>query len=94
MTKPSQPIPFPLRMPEELRPRLEARAKASGRSANAEIVAILTAAVDAQSQLSIVSSEELLQEVMARFGASIQITVTPEVAAVAGIKPKRARAPK
>lgn len=44
-----QPIPYPLRMPEELRERLAERAKANGRSLNAEIIAILQNAVDAPS---------------------------------------------
>lgn len=39
---------YPLRMPEELRERLETMAKANGRSLNAEIVAILQAAADGQ----------------------------------------------
>jgi plasmid stability protein len=38
---------YPLRMPDELRARLEALAKANGRSMNAEIVAILQRAVEA-----------------------------------------------
>jgi predicted DNA-binding protein len=38
---------YPLRMPGELRARLEALAKANGRSMNAEIVAILQRAVEA-----------------------------------------------
>jgi len=37
----SQLIPFPLRMPEELRDRLTERARVSGRSLNAEIIGIL-----------------------------------------------------
>jgi plasmid stability protein len=48
MTSP-QSTPYPLRMPEELRERLADRAKANGRSLNAEIVAILQHAVDSPS---------------------------------------------
>lgn len=44
-----QPIPYPLRMSEELRERLTERAKTNGRSLNAEIVAILQHAVDTPS---------------------------------------------
>lgn len=45
MTAP-QPAPYPLRMPAELRERIAARAEANGRSLNAEIVALLRAALD------------------------------------------------
>lgn len=38
MSKQSQTIPFPLRMPAELRDRLEAEAQENGRSVNAEII--------------------------------------------------------
>ena len=38
MTKPSQTTPYPLRMPEELRARLESDAKLAGRSLQAEIL--------------------------------------------------------
>lgn len=41
-----QPIPYPLRMPEDLRERLSERAKANGRSLNAEIIAILQHATE------------------------------------------------
>ena len=37
---------YPLRMPEELRARLEEMARANGRSMNSEIVAILQRAAD------------------------------------------------
>lgn len=73
-------------MPDDLRPRLEARAKANGRSSNAEIVAILTAAIDAQSHLASVPAEDLLKEVVARLGASLQLVVSKDAADVAGIK--------
>lgn len=41
-----QPIPYPLRMPDDLRAKLNERAKANGRSLNAEILAILQNAVE------------------------------------------------
>jgi ABC-type nitrate/sulfonate/bicarbonate transport system permease component len=41
----SQPVPYPLRMPEELRDRLTELSRASGRSLNAEIIGILQGAV-------------------------------------------------
>lgn len=41
----NQTIPYPLRMPEELRDQLTVRARANGRSLNAEILGILQEAV-------------------------------------------------
>ena len=41
----NQTIPYPLRMPEELRDQLTERARANGRSLNAEILGILQEAV-------------------------------------------------
>lgn len=41
----TQPIPYPLRMPEELRDQLTERARINGRSLNAEILGILQVAV-------------------------------------------------
>lgn len=38
MTKPAQVTPYPLRMPDDLRRRLEGSADSIGRSLNAEIV--------------------------------------------------------
>jgi plasmid stability protein len=46
----SQPIPYPLRMPDELRDLLTERARASGRSLNAEIIGILQDAVSERQQ--------------------------------------------
>ncbi|HEX8615638.1 MAG TPA: Arc family DNA-binding protein [Telluria sp.] len=89
---PTQPTPFPLRMPPELRERLEARAKKNGRSANAEIVSMVKAALEGASGLAAATSGELLDEVVNRYGAKVQIVVTPEVAAQASIKPKRKKA--
>jgi hypothetical protein len=86
MTKTSQPTPFPLRMPDELRPRLESRARGNGRSSNAEIVEILTAALDAKSPLASLPTEELVKELMSRYDAHVQIVVSKE-AAEAGIAP-------
>jgi len=52
MTVPKQQNSFPLRMPAALRSRLEVRAKENGRSANSEIVAMLTDVLDEQKRLS------------------------------------------
>lgn len=73
-------------MPDELRARLEARAKATGRSANAEIIFMLTAALNAESDLASISAEVLVKEVVDRLGASVRILVPKEVAEAAGIR--------
>lgn len=73
-------------MPEELRARIERRSKDTGRSANAEIVAMLTAALDAESDLASISAEVLIKELVGRLGASVQIVVSKDAAAAAGIK--------
>lgn len=72
-------------MPEELRARLEQRAKATGRSTNAEIMTMLAAALDAESDLASVPMEALLNEVCNRLGAHVQIVVSKEAADQAGI---------
>lgn len=41
----TQPVPYPLRMPDELRDQLTERAHINGRSLNAEILGILQAAM-------------------------------------------------
>ena len=46
----TQPIPYPLRMPDELRDLLTERSRSHGRSLNAEIIGILQNAVGDQSQ--------------------------------------------
>lgn len=72
-------------MPEELRTRIERRSKETGRSANAEIVAIVTAALDAESHLASISAEVLIKELVGRLGASVQIVVPKDAAEAAGI---------
>jgi hypothetical protein len=95
MSVPKQQNSFPLRMPEVLRARVEHRANATGRSANAEIVVMLTAALDAESDLASISTDVLLKEVVDRLGAQVQIVVPKEAAEAAGIavaaKPKAKR---
>lgn len=46
----SQPAPYPLRMPDELRDVLTERARVHGRSLNAEIIGILHDAVSDPAQ--------------------------------------------
>lgn len=89
MTTPAQTTPFPLRMPPELRERLEARAKSNGRSANSEIVAMVTAMLDTTSpDLVSVPAGVLLEEVIARFGArKVQIVIENSPAGETGTGP-------
>jgi hypothetical protein len=75
MTKIPQPTPFPLRMPDDLRTRIEHLAKANGRSTNSEIVAVLEAVTGGISGLANVPVEALLKEAAVRMGATVQINV-------------------
>lgn len=77
---------FPLRMPEELRARIEARATTNNRSSNAEIIVMLTAMLDAESSLGAASVETLLKAVADRMGAAVQIHVAADPQA--GASPK------
>jgi len=81
MSTAKQPNSFPLRMPDELRARIEARATATNRSSNAEIVVMLTAMLDAESELGAVPVETLLKAVADRMGSAIQIKVAGMVPA-------------
>jgi plasmid stability protein len=66
---------FVVRLPEGLRDALKARAAGNNRSMNAEIVAILGAAIGDESSLGAASVETLLKAVADRMGAAVQITV-------------------
>jgi plasmid stability protein len=85
MTKTKQRTPFPLRMPDELRARIEARAAATNRSSNAEIVRMLTAMLDAASDLAAVPTDVLVAAALKRLSSAVQIVVAPDVAKAAGI---------
>ena len=89
MTTLKQPNSFPLRMPPELRARLEARALANDRSANSEIVVMLTAVLDAESELGAVPIEALLNAVVSRLGATLHIVMPEEAAKLARVPVKR-----
>jgi plasmid stability protein len=85
MSTTKQPNSFPLRMPDELRARIEARAAAANRSSNAEIVVMLTAMLDAESDLAAVPTDVLVPAALKRLGTAVQIVVAPDVAKAAGI---------
>lgn len=61
----SQPVPYPLRMPDELRDLLTESARAHGRSLNAEILAILQDAVGGRQQLALSLDVDALAEAIA-----------------------------
>ena len=68
---------FVVRLPEGLRDTLKARAASNSRSMNAEIVAIIGAAMRDDSNLGATSVEALLKALADRMGAAVQINVTP-----------------
>lgn len=66
-----QPIPYPLRIPEELRKLLTERARTHNRSLNAEILGILQDAMDAQSSGSNIDVERLAEGLADRLADSL-----------------------
>ncbi|MFS2015050.1 Arc family DNA-binding protein [Massilia sp. CT11-108] len=67
----TQPIPYPLRMPEELRAQLEARAAARKRSLNAEILDILQSSVEGNTTTDM-DLDVLAEEVARRVAAKLK----------------------
>jgi hypothetical protein len=67
--------PFPLRLSEDLRTQIEARAKANGRSMNAEISHLLQAGLAAGGGVREAPGGELLEELIRRYGANIQVVL-------------------
>ena len=92
-TPPKQPNSFPLRMPDDLRTRLEARAKDNNRSGNAEIVAVLSASLDAESYLASVPTDTLIKELATRLDGRFELVITSDTATREGLAPIRATAP-
>lgn len=72
---PQEADKFIVRLPEGMRDALKARAASNNRSMNAEIVAILGAAIGDESSLGAASVETLLKAVADRMGAAVQINV-------------------
>ena len=72
---PTQTTPFPVRMPPELRDRLEARARSNGRSVNSEVLAMVAAALDTTSAVALISTDDLVAAVVQRLNASVHIVV-------------------
>ena len=61
----NQTIPYPLRMPEELRDQLTERARANGRSLNAEILGILQEVVGGRQGPAAAQDVDALAEAIA-----------------------------
>ncbi len=74
MPNSKQPTAYPLRMPEELREALAERARANGRSLNAEILVTLEQSLSAD-DLSQKTADELIDELGRRFGARINVVM-------------------
>lgn len=72
---PQEADKFIVRLPEGMRDILKARAAGNNRSMNAEIVAILGAAIGDESSLGAASVETLLKAIADRMGAAVQIYV-------------------
>lgn len=76
MSVPKQQNSYPLRMPEQLRARLDEYAKANGRKLNAEIVARLQESIEPVSfSLAWPELVKLLQSEAEKQGAKITITI-------------------
>jgi len=68
----SQPAPYPLRMPDELRDLLTERSRAHGRSLNAEIIGILQNAVGDRPQMAGVDVEALADAIADRVASKLK----------------------
>ena len=80
MATPKQQNSFPLRMPDELRARLEIAAKAEGKSVNALIVSMLQDALDyPPGDIAAYSSGALLEEVVKRYGDVMHIEIGKDI---------------
>lgn len=78
--------PFGLRMPAELKQRIDAAAKAGGRSINSEIIDRLQRSFDWSADgLADLPDGLLLEAVLARFEAKLQIIVAPDMAEALGL---------
>jgi hypothetical protein len=74
-------------MPAELKARVDAAAAKNGRSINAEVIARLQESFAAQAGIKDAPVGQLLDEVVERLGARVQIIIAPEEANKAGISP-------
>lgn len=77
--------PFGLRMPSDLKARVDAAAESNGRSINAECVARLQESFEARADISTLPVGVLLDEIIQRLGARVQIVIAKEIAMQEGI---------
>jgi hypothetical protein len=79
--------PFGLRMPTELKARVDEAAAANGRSINSEILDRLSRSFDLAGAKGLTEIPDglLLDEVISRYGARLQIIIAKDMADTAGI---------
>lgn len=73
--------PTGVRMPPELKDRLDAAKKKNGRSLNSEIVTRLEQSFEGGRDLSAIPSGDLLHEVIQRYAGQVQISIDGTAAA-------------
>jgi hypothetical protein len=73
-------------MPPELREHLEALAKKNGRSVNSEIVAMIAAGIQGETNIDAVPTEHLLSVVVERLGGTLQLVLSQDGAKLAGLR--------
>ncbi len=78
--------PFGLRMPSDLKARVDAAAESNGRSINAECVARLQESFEARVDIATLPVGVLLDEIIQRLGARVQIVIAQDVAEQEGIR--------
>lgn len=86
--------PFGLRMPTELKSLIDAAAAENKRSINAEVISRLQQSFAPKSDLTSMTAGTLIEEIVNRLGAHVQIVVSKEAAEEAGIRPTAKRAVK
>lgn len=85
--------PFGLRMPATLKAQVEAAASSNGRSMNAEVVDRLQRSFGTVGiGIGDLPDGVLLDEVIARYGARLQLIISPEIACSAGLDATRTKA--
>lgn len=73
-------------MPTELKTLIDAAAVENKRSINAEVIARLQRSFEPQSDLASMTAGVLIEELVSRLGARVQIVVSKDAAEAAGIK--------
>jgi len=73
-------------MPSDLKARVDAAAESNGRSINAECVARLQESFEARVDIATLPVGVLLDEIIQRLGARVQIVIAQDVAEQEGIR--------